>query len=75
MSISIYVARYMKHKLGVWWYRLHVFLMVFGTFGCTVFGAVMAFLNTSIHLNGIHQVRARCLVHDPPGFTWHGMHL
>jgi hypothetical protein len=53
---GIFVARYLKGVLGVWWYRIHVFLMMFVT-GFLTFGAfalIYSHSYTPLLSTGVH---------------------
>jgi hypothetical protein len=54
--IGIFVARYMKKALGVWWYRIHVFLMLFvtGVFTLSAFALIYSFSQVPLLSSGIH---------------------
>ena len=54
--VGIFIARYLKNALGVWWYRLHVMIM-FGLTGVlTLIGFTLLFLYKPEHFEDIHQV-------------------
>ncbi|KAJ3271428.1 hypothetical protein HDV01_006634 [Terramyces sp. JEL0728] len=42
--IGIYIARYLKSALGVWWLRLHTLFMLIGVCICSVTGILFIFL-------------------------------
>ncbi|KAJ3275376.1 hypothetical protein HDV01_000668 [Terramyces sp. JEL0728] len=48
--VGVFIARYMKDYLGVWWFRLHVFIMLFG---CAL-GSLSAFLLIFLFKTGPH---------------------
>ena len=58
---AIWIAKFGKTALGVWWFRLHILFAFFGTTVLTIVGYVMAkFLagesfNTSM-LRNVHAV-------------------
>jgi hypothetical protein len=54
--IGIFVARYLKRTLGVWWYRIHVFLMFFVTGGFTLsaFALIYSFSQAPLLYSGTH---------------------
>ena len=55
--IGIFVARYLKHILGVWWYRIHLFLMlgVTGLFSIAGFVIVYNMNSCSIFMDSAHE--------------------
>jgi hypothetical protein len=42
--VGIYIARFMKAKLGHWWYRLHLMVMIFGVGLFSIAGALLVYL-------------------------------
>ncbi|KAJ3082620.1 hypothetical protein HK102_001566 [Quaeritorhiza haematococci] len=52
--IGIFIARYLKDALGVWWYRLHMGLLILGPglIGFTAF--IIIVLVRSSHFNTLH---------------------
>jgi hypothetical protein len=54
--IGIFVARYLKNMLGVWWYRIHVglFLGVTGLFSLISFILIVSNVESE-HFDGKHQ--------------------
>ncbi|EGF84250.1 hypothetical protein BATDEDRAFT_22118 [Batrachochytrium dendrobatidis JAM81] len=56
-AIGIFIARYMKDRLGVWWFRLHVFFMFFVTGLLTIAAIILVVLyKTPPHFtNGFHR--------------------
>ncbi|KAJ3320179.1 DOMON domain-containing protein frrs1L [Boothiomyces sp. JEL0866] len=42
--IGIYIARYLKTALGIWWLRLHTLFMLIGVCICSVTGILFIFL-------------------------------
>lgn len=48
--IGIFVARYMKGALGVWWYRIHVFMMLFVTGFFTLAAFALIYSSSDIPL-------------------------
>ena len=56
--VGIFIARYLKDLLGVWWYRLHVGIMVGVVGGGTVIGLFVKLVyKTPPHFDSPHQVR------------------
>lgn len=54
--IGIFVARYLKVVLGVWWYRIHVFLMLFvtGIFTLVAFSLIYSYSKVPLSSTGTH---------------------
>jgi hypothetical protein len=42
--VGIFIARFMKAKLGHWWYRLHLMVMIFGAGLFSIAGALLVYL-------------------------------
>jgi hypothetical protein len=54
--IGVFIARYLKDVLGVWWYRLHVALMLGGSGMVSVAALVLKILYTKPpHFTTLHQ--------------------
>lgn len=55
---GIFVARYLKSYLGVWWYKIHVYVMTFGTLGVCSIGAILIYLYkpNSSHFKSSHSI-------------------
>lgn len=58
--IGIFVARYLKNALGVWWYRLHVGIMfaITGLFSIASFLLIFLYKKPA-HFNSIHTVSSK----------------
>ena len=55
--VGIFVARYLKEKLGVWWYRIHVVFMLGGVGGLTIAGFLIKYLTAQPpHFQSVHSV-------------------
>ena len=66
--IGIFIARYMKDKLGVWWFRLHMLFLLGGTGGLSVISFLMKFLTAKPpHFESVHGVSSYCTLL----FTFH----
>lgn len=53
---GIFIARYLKDHLGVWWYRLHLGLMIGGTGILSVAALILRVLyKTPPHFETVHQ--------------------
>ncbi|KAJ3052823.1 hypothetical protein HK097_005585 [Rhizophlyctis rosea] len=53
---GIFIARFLKNKLGVWWYRLHVGLMVGVTGIFSIVGVLLVFLFKPRHFHDPHEI-------------------
>ncbi|KAJ3109864.1 hypothetical protein HDU97_000094 [Phlyctochytrium planicorne] len=54
---GIFVARYLKDRLGIWWFRLHVFLMAGVCGGLTIAGFLIKLLTkTPPHFKSPHEI-------------------
>ncbi|KAJ3115700.1 hypothetical protein HDU96_000179 [Phlyctochytrium bullatum] len=55
--VGIFIARYLKDALGVWWFRLHVFFLFIVTMLLTVAGFFIRFLTkTPPHFKSNHEI-------------------
>ncbi|KAL2913507.1 hypothetical protein HK105_206967 [Polyrhizophydium stewartii] len=55
--IIIFIARYLKFALGVWWFRLHVFFLLVGTGFLTIAGIIyISLYKTPPHFNTLHEI-------------------
>ncbi|KAL2913505.1 hypothetical protein HK105_206965 [Polyrhizophydium stewartii] len=56
-AAGIFIARYLKFALGVWWFRLHVFFLFVGTGLLTIAGIVLIYLyKAPPHLENPHEI-------------------
>ncbi|KAH9271372.1 hypothetical protein BASA83_006463 [Batrachochytrium salamandrivorans] len=55
--IGIFIARYLKNKLDVWWYRLHLIIMFMFCFLLTIGStAAIVLYKSSPHFQGLHRL-------------------
>ena len=56
--IGIFIARYLKDLLGVWWYKLHLYIMFGITGGLSLISLILVVLyKQQGHLQTTHEVR------------------
>jgi len=54
--VGIFIARYLKDALGVWWYKLHLFIMLAVTGGFSLIGLILIVLyKPGTHINSTHE--------------------
>jgi hypothetical protein len=54
---AVFVARYLKEKIGIWWYRLHWGMMTFITGGLTSIGVLIVVLyKPTAHFDDPHSI-------------------
>ncbi|KAJ3104220.1 hypothetical protein HDU96_009000 [Phlyctochytrium bullatum] len=60
---GIYIARYMKESLGVWWFRIHIAILMLVCAGLTVVGFFIRFLTRNPpHFVNSHEIIGIVLV-------------
>ena len=53
--VAIFIAIFMKSQLGVWWFRAHISLFIFGTLLLQLVSFVYIYNYSTIHFNTIHK--------------------
>jgi hypothetical protein len=53
---AIFIARYLKDLLGIWWYRIHWGMMAFITGGFTTIAFILVLLYRNMHFDDPHSV-------------------